>query len=223
MPLKDIVCNLNIDMVGRNDPREMHVYGNACSPDLDAAHNRATEFSKLKFIAKTGSIFQRSDQFNFYERGIPAIFWTSGLHKDYHSTKDEPKKLIYPKLSRAGKHAFAVAWEVAMRTQRPRYVKMDKNASAGPLGAILDMIPAESVPHAKLKDGQGVALVRSVMEDSPAAKAKLRNGDLIVGIGKRSLPDSDPVGAIEETAAKGKKMSLRVIRGSKRLRLHVKF
>ncbi len=224
VPFKDVVCDLNIDMVGRNDSKEMHVYGNASSPDLDSAHAKAAKISKFKFIAKTGSIFLRSDQVNFYEKNVPCLFWTSGLHSDYHATSDEAKRINTGKVSRAALHAYVTAWEIASRAARPRFVKMDPNASAGPLGAILDLVPKESLPkRVKLGDGEGAALVQRVMEDSAAEDAKLRAGDFIVSCGGRALPEGDPVGAVEEAMQRAKKkITLRFYRGSKKLKVTVK-
>jgi len=224
VPIGDIVCNLNMDMVGRNPKDPKHVYGNASSPDLDSAHTAAMKISKLKFVAKTGSIFRRSDQYNFYLRDIPCLFWTSGLHKDYHGTKDLANRIAYKQVEQMGRHIFATTWEIANRRERPRFVKMDKAGSAGRLGAVLIMLSAADVPKAKLKEGEGLVLVNSVLEGMPAFEAKLKQGDMIVALNGKSLPDHDPVGAIEDAAANAKtKISLKVFRRGKRIRITVKF
>jgi Zn-dependent M28 family amino/carboxypeptidase len=223
VPLGQVVCDLNIDMVGRNKAKEMDVYGNGTSPDLDAAHLDAARRSGLTFFPRTGQIFQRSDQVNFYEKGIPCLFWTSGLHKDYHSHKDVASKIDEGKVARAATHAYLTAWTVAQRTARPAFRKLDANASSGPLGAVLDMVQPEDVPQAKLSEGQGLALVRSVMEGTAAAEAKLQPGDYIVGVGDDPLSEDDPIGTIEKRLAdaKGGKETLRVLRGTKLLRVVV--
>ena len=162
---------------------------------------------------------------NFYRRDIPCLFWTSGLHKDYHSTGDEAKRIDTSKVARAAKHAYATAWRIANTSERPRFVKMDESASSGPLGAVLDMVPAESLPERIPVDpGEGAVLVRSVMDDTPAAEAKLQQGDFIIGLRGKPLPDTDPVGALEDafSSAKGK-VSLRVVRGKRKLKITVKF
>ncbi len=223
VPVAQMVANLNIDMVGRNESKELHVYGNASSPDLDAAHNRATEFSGFTVLAKTGSIFLRSDQVNFYRKDIPCLFFTSGLHSDYHATSDEAKRIDTGKASRAALHAYVTAWEIANRTARPRFTKMDESASAGPLGAILDLVPREGLPdHVEPKDGCGAALVRSVMDGGPAKEAGLQPGDFILEADGRDLPENDPVGAVEEAIGRATKaVTLRVARGKRKLKIKV--
>lgn len=224
VPLAQIVCDLNIDMVGRNKSTEMDVYGNGTSPDLDEAHLAAAAKSGLTFTPRIGSIFLRSDQVNFYRKDIPCLFWTSGLHKDYHTHKDVAARIDEAKVARAATHAYVTAWIVANRTARPVFRKLDANASSGPLGAVLDMVAPEDVPDAKLKEGQGLCLVRSVMEGTAASEAKLQPGDYILGVGDDPLPDDDPVGAIEKkiAAAKGGRESLRVLRGTKFVKLGLK-
>jgi hypothetical protein len=224
VPFAGVVANLNIDMVGRNKPKEMDVYGNGTSPDLDEAHLAAAAKSGLRFTPKTGSIFLRSDQVNFYQKDVPCLFWTSGLHKDYHTPDDVPARIDEAKVARAALHAYHTAWIVANRTERPAFRKLDANASSGPLGAVLDMVPPADVPQAKLEAGQGLCLVRSVMEGTPAAEAKLQPGDYVLGIGDDALPEDDPIGFLEKNLAdaKGKKESLRVLRGTKFLKVVVK-
>ena len=224
VPVAQMIANLNIDMVGRNESRELHVYGNASSPDLDAAHQKAAALGKFTFLAKTGSIFLRSDQVNFYKRDIPCLFFTGGLHSDYHATTDAPKRIDTGKASRAALHAYLTAWELANRDERPRFTKMDEKASSGPLGAVLDVVPRESLPeHLKLKAGAGAALVRTIMDGSPAAEAKLKQGDFILQVGGQDLPESDPVAAVEEALGRAKeKITLRVARGRKTLKISVK-
>jgi hypothetical protein len=224
VPLSQIVCDLNTDMVGRNKPKEIHCYGNASSVDLDSAHMEAAKFSGFTCVPKAGSIFLRSDQVNFYKRDIPCLFWTSGLHKDYHTSNDVASRIDDAKVARAALHAYVTAWIVANREARPRFQKMDANASAGPLGAVLEAIPTDDIPPAaKLGAGQGAALVRSVMDGTAAAEAKVATNDIILGVNDDPLSDEDPVGSVEEAVGKAKgKIVLRVLRGAKVLRVSVK-
>ena len=40
-------------------------------------------------------LFQRSDHYNFYKKGIPCIFFFTGIHDDYHRPSDEIDKLNF--------------------------------------------------------------------------------------------------------------------------------
>jgi hypothetical protein len=224
VPVANMVANLNIDMVGRNSSKELHVYGNASSPDLDSAHTKAAETSGFAFLAKTGSIFLRSDQVNFYRRDIPCLFFTSGLHKDYHATSDVAARLDTKKASRAALHTYLTAWEIANRDERPRFVKMDESASSGPLGAVLDAIPAENLPERlQPREGEGVVLVRTVMDGGRGAESGLKPNDFILAVGGKGLSQDDPVGAVENAVADAKKrVVLSIVRGTRKLKITVK-
>jgi len=62
--------------------------------------------------------YYRSDHYNFAERGIPAIFYFNGTHKDYHKTSDTHEKINYEKMAVIGKLVFHTAWELANRDKR---------------------------------------------------------------------------------------------------------
>ena len=60
-------------------------------------------------------IFYRSDHYNFAKKGVPAIFYFSGLHEDYHQPTDTPDKIRYELLSRRAQMIFYTTWEIANR------------------------------------------------------------------------------------------------------------
>ena len=50
--------------------------------------------------------YYRSDHYNFAKRGIPAIFYFSGVHDDYHRTTDTSDKIEFEKTAEIGKLIF---------------------------------------------------------------------------------------------------------------------
>jgi Zn-dependent M28 family amino/carboxypeptidase len=38
-------------------------------------------------------LYYRSDHYNFARKGIPVIFYFSGLHADYHKATDDAEKI----------------------------------------------------------------------------------------------------------------------------------
>jgi len=65
--------------------------------------------------------FFRSDHFNFARREIPAIFFFSGVHEDYHQPSDEVELIDTDKAARIGRLVFYTVLEVAMVDGRPRW------------------------------------------------------------------------------------------------------
>ena len=136
-PDRKIVANLNLDMVGRHedaDPSDwrfaglpkveaaasantLHVLGYSYSPDFAAElreANRAVGLTLLEaYDDGAQRLLQRSDNWPFLSRGIPALFLTTGLHRDYHTPDDDTARIDFAKLTRVTKLAARAAWMVA--------------------------------------------------------------------------------------------------------------
>jgi len=65
-------------------------------------------------------IFYRSDHYNFAKMGIPIVFYTTGLHSDYHRVTDSPEKLDYQLMQTIAKNVAAVGWTLANSATRPK-------------------------------------------------------------------------------------------------------
>ena len=139
VPLENTVANLNIDMIGRIDPKREgdrnYIYligSDKLSSDL---HNLSEEVNtKYTNIAldytyndenDPNRFYYRSDHYNFAKNNIPIIFYFNGTHDDYHRPSDTPDKINYDLLQNRSRLIFHTAWEVANRDQR---VIVDKAA-----------------------------------------------------------------------------------------------
>ena len=65
-------------------------------------------------------LYERSDHFNYARKGIPIVFFTTGLHDDYHRPSDEADKIDYAKLSRVAQLIRDVVHAVGNGAKRPR-------------------------------------------------------------------------------------------------------
>ncbi len=128
VPLTRIAAQLNIDMIGRNrcdDPaQENTVYlvgSDRISSELhnlneDANGALARPLSlnyELNDPADPESIYTRSDHYSYASKGIPIIFYTTGLHRDYHFVTDEVSKIDFAKLARVTELVYATGTRVA--------------------------------------------------------------------------------------------------------------
>ena len=126
LPLADVVADLNTDMVGRNAPDTMAVIGREHS-DLGAVVDRVAAAHPELRIHPVGDLwpqeglFFRSDHFNFAKHGVPILFFTSGLHPDYHRVTDAPAALDADKVARYAQLAFYVGMDVANAAARPKW------------------------------------------------------------------------------------------------------
>ena len=131
-PLENTIANVNIDMIGRvdekhqDDPNYIYVIGSdRLSTELheinETANQTHTEL-ELDYTYNAENdpnrYYYRSDHYNFAERGIPAIFYFSGTHEDYHQITDTVDKIDFAKSAKIGRLAFHVAWELANRDKR---------------------------------------------------------------------------------------------------------
>lgn len=131
-PLDKTVVDVNIDMIGRVDnahdgnPNYIYVIGSdRLSTDLHKINEEVNErFVKLELDYKYNApddpnrFYERSDHYNFAERGVPAIFYFNGTHADYHKPTDTSDKINFNALAKRAQLAFCTAWDVANRLER---------------------------------------------------------------------------------------------------------
>ena len=67
---------------------------------------------ELNDIADTESLYTRSDHYSYASKGIPIIFFTTGLHRDYHYVTDEVDKILFPKMQRIAQLVYTTATRV---------------------------------------------------------------------------------------------------------------
>jgi Zn-dependent M28 family amino/carboxypeptidase len=65
---------------------------------------------------------RRSDQWPFLNRGVPAVWFHTGLHPDYHTMYDRPEKIDYRKMERIVRLVHQLSWNLANQTGRPKIV-----------------------------------------------------------------------------------------------------
>lgn len=126
IPLDHIICNLNIDMIGRKDEKhedDEYIYiigADKISTELHEI-NEAVNAKHLKYKLDytyndekdPNRFYYRSDHYNFAKNGIPVIFYFTGVHEDYHKPEDDVEKILFPKYSKIVQHIFRTAWEIA--------------------------------------------------------------------------------------------------------------
>lgn len=135
-PLKNTVADLNIDMIGRIDPkhegRDNYLYLIGSDKLSTELHNLSEEVNKKYFnlefdytyndVNDPNRFYYRSDHYNFAKNNIPVIFYFNGTHADYHKPSDTPDKINYEFLETRARLIFYTAWELANREER---IKVD--------------------------------------------------------------------------------------------------
>lgn len=133
IPLDKMICELQMDMVGRNSEgvqngdrnRVDKVEENIDTIRLVGSKRISTELHELvmdcnqyvnfKFKWDAEDVYTRSDHYNFAEKGIPIAFLFDGFHPDYHRPTDTVDKINFDKLTNAAKLYYMVVLKAANR------------------------------------------------------------------------------------------------------------
>jgi Zn-dependent M28 family amino/carboxypeptidase len=146
VPIDRIVAQLNIDMVGRNrddkssESNTVYLVGSdRISTELHQisreANKALTPPLKLDYEMNDPSdpeqLYYRSDHFSYAAKGIPIIFFTTGLHPDYHANTDEISKIEFAKLARITELVYETIWRLANLDHAPVRDRQGPRAGKG--------------------------------------------------------------------------------------------
>ena len=130
VPLAQTVAVLNGDMIGRNNPDTAALLGSQ-PPHRNSSElvQMAIDANKLtgKFVIDSSwdrpthpeGWYFRSDHVPYAERSVPSLFFSTNLHSDYHTPRDEPKNINYPKLTRMTQWMYMTGWIAGNAAKRP--------------------------------------------------------------------------------------------------------
>ncbi len=111
------VANLNIDMIGRNGPRELYVTPSAKHESYNGLTRLLEELAPaegfggfaagreqgFEGLGSADEFYGRSDHAEFAKLGIPVCFLFAGLHEDYHQPSDTVDKIDCDKIARTAR------------------------------------------------------------------------------------------------------------------------
>ncbi|MDQ2844013.1 MAG: M28 family peptidase [Acidobacteriota bacterium] len=105
----------------------LNLIGATYSPDYNRvveSENRAVGLTlDYRFDHESAlNVFFRSDQFPFVLHNVPALWWFTGFHPDYHHVTDTADKIDYVKMAKILRLAYLCAWRFAEEAPPPRFV-----------------------------------------------------------------------------------------------------
>lgn len=144
-PLDKIVAVLNMDMIGRNEEvpeggggrfrgldvqtaesnaNAVNVIGTLRSKQMKAETEKANEGIALdlrfRYDNNISNLMRRSDHWPFLNRGVPGLWFHTGLHPDYHTDGDRPERINYVKMEKVARLVYQMSWNLADQPGRPK-------------------------------------------------------------------------------------------------------
>jgi len=182
-PLAQVSANLNLDMVGRAGNGKLQVLGAGTAPGFPELLAAANTPNLLELAVSTSgaTLGGSSDHQSFLKNQIPALFFFSGLHADYHKPSDTADKF---EAEGAAKVATLGVEVVARLAAAPKLAFIDVKPAKGDKPAAPDKNATRawfgSIPNMGF-DGEGV-LFDGTSAGSPAERAGFLKGDILVQI-----------------------------------------
>ena len=215
IPLEKTVAMINMDMIGRMKDDQVIVGGSGTSPQWKELLPRFKPANlDLKF---QDDGYGPSDHASFYAKDIPVLFFFTGVHQDYHRPSDDTEKINLQGASKVLELVLETAQALSQQDARPAFSKAKESKESrgsGEFRVYLGTIPdyGEEVEGVKLS---------GVRDGSPAAKAGMKGGDIIVECAGRQIKNVYDYTYVLGERKPGEVVEIVVRRGDERLKLQV--
>jgi hypothetical protein len=206
---------LNLDMVGRLRDDRITVFGARSGAGLSELVTRAA--GRLGLEVNQADDVGRSDHRSFYTKKIPVLHFFTGNHADYHRATDTWDKLNIEGMARVTDLVLGIALEVADAREPIRFVSLParssgNSASATGLRTYLGTVPDYGVAS------DGVRLA-GVSDGSPAARAGLRQGDVIIRLAEKKIQNIEDLTDALGAHKAGDQVEITVLRDGQQITL----
>ncbi len=216
VPVENVVGMLNLDMVGRVRDDTIFVGGSGTSPAFVPMVDAAIEDSPLERSYMGGEFDSRSDHANFIRQGVPALFLFSGLHPEYHGPDDDVELVNAEGLAQTATLGVDLLHRMASASREEIAFVQPQRGGSNANRVRLGVMPGEAVEV-------GGVTMESVGDNTPAARAGLQAGDVVLAIGTAPVEDMQSLRAALGQLSPGDETTLVVRRDDEMLVLDVEF
>jgi len=209
-PIADTVAMINMDQVGRLQDDKLLAGGLGSAKSFEPLIDRLNTKHNFR-ITKEMSGFAPSDNASFYRRKIPAVWFFTGFHEQYHRPTDRLETLNVPGLARIASLVGDVAQELASNPARPVYQKtgnFDRSKTLWSTAPSIGVVP-------RYGDKEEGVLVLDVYKGTAADRSGLKKGDRIRAVGETRITDPLNFHVLSRTWKAGSKVDLVVVRAGK--------
>ena len=226
--LDKVQLMVNLDMIGRLDEdKNVYLGGVPTAYGLDKAIKPFIESSKLNVTSYqhtasgVRSLFSRSDHYNFYKKDVPSLFFFTGIHKDYHTPRDEANLVNYEGLKLISDLAEKVIDNAANRNDRFEFrelPKLEEESERTPARMKVSLGIMPDYAH----QGSGLK-IDSVIDKRPAKNSGMKDGDVVIKIQDTMIDDIYKYMEILSKIEPGTKVQATVLRNNEELNIDVQF
>ena len=223
-PLDQAVAMLNMDMIGRIKDNKAYVGGVGTGSDFQKVLDDARGDAPLKFEISQGG-YSSSDHTSFVMKRIPVLFFFSGLHSDYHKPSDTWDKINSGSAAILVNVVARATVDLANDATKPTFVEVIENnphagmpvsgSGGGGYGPYFGSIP----DFGQTENGVRFS---DVKPGSPAAKAGLKAGDVLVQFGSKPIKNLYDFTDALRSSKVGDVVPVTVWRDGKELKVDVK-
>jgi hypothetical protein len=222
--LEQIVAMVNLDMVGRLRPDKgktkgkLEVIGVGTAKELKPmveAENQKFDFDLTKTESPFGMLAGASDHASFADKKIPVLFMFTGLHTEYHRPSDTVNLINFDGMKKIVDFTSDLIGRLA-RIDRPAYVQTKRPAT----GRVSGVPRIGFMPGNYHEEDKGV-LVGGVNDGGPAAKAGMKENDVIVQIAGKPVKNMTAYMELMRLQKQGQPVEVVVERGGKQVKLTV--
>lgn len=200
--LEDISGMINMDMIGRLRDEHLYIFTAETGEEWRGWVSEANDTGHGLDLDFDARVPGGSDHTSFIRVGVPAVFFFTGIHAEYHTPDDTPNTLNNAGAARV----LGLVGDVLIRTatdpQRVTFVPPAPRQRRAVLGVMLNQGD---------DDGPGV-LLGQVVDTGPAGKAGLLAGDRITAINGESIDDFRGLRGVLRSAKPGDEVTLTVLR-----------
>ncbi len=221
LPIDKAVAMLNMDMIGRIREGKIFVAGTGTGstfPQLLTEVKPPVEIH-ADITEKTG--YGDSDHTSFTTKGVPVLFFFSGLHADYHKPSDTADKIDAPDAAKLLDYVAALTTRLASDAERPKFIRIaepaqpvSSGASGSGYGPAFGSIPDFNEPP------KGVRFA-DVRDGTPAALAGLKAGDILIEFDGKEIGNLYDFTYALRAHKAGDLVLVKVIRGSQTIEAKV--
>jgi aminopeptidase YwaD len=218
IPLEKTEVMLNMDMIGRVKDHKLFIGDVGTAAEFQGILEEEAKSGNLKIeYSKTGT--DSSDHLSFALKQVPSLFFFSGLHADYHKPSDTWDKIDAQSAADVLRLVERVALHLDQLAVRPKFVRVEEpprpvGGGGGGYGPWFGSIP-------DMGDSENGVKFADVRAGSPAEKAGLKPGDVMVAWNGREIKNLYDFTHELQNSKVGDKVTVTVMRNGTKVNAEV--